>query len=53
MEYKYIIVERVNGQPYVYNMEQEAGSRTELFAHILQHYNNDTLESIHILSEET
>ena len=50
--FRFIVVERINGEAYVYNCEREAKSRIALFAHILARYHSDCIESITILSEK-
>lgn len=48
---QYVVVERIDGSPYVLNCETEVTNRKELFDKILQKKcNPENVESIRILS---
>lgn len=49
--FQFIVIERIMGEARVYNCEQEAKSRTALYAHLMDKYNMERIESITILSE--
>lgn len=48
---QYVVVERIDGSPYVQNCETEVANRKELFYRILEKKcNPENVESISILS---